>query len=151
MDFFRSYVSDDVALTKLCKKQGLMIAYVRDAMPRINSPDNFETFMEWANRQTALSVYSTKNVLRYGLAFYGASIVLFLSSVILSVLVYPAFLVFLAPTLINGARAVRRSGKLPVSSFLISILIPFIYFYNLAKASRMKSISWRGRDYSLEQ
>lgn len=151
MEFFRSYVSDDIALTKLCRKLNLKIAYVREAMPRINSPDDFETFMEWANRQTALSVYSTKNVLRYGLLFYGASILLFISSLILSALVYPAFLIFLIPTIINAARAVKRSGKLPVSSFLISILIPFIYFYNLSKAARMKSITWRGRDYSLEQ
>lgn len=151
MEFFRSYVSDDIALTKLCKKLNLKIAYVRDAMPRINSPDDFETFMEWANRQTALSVYSTRSVLRYGLAFYGASIFLFLCSLLLALFVYPAFLIFLVPTTINAGRAVKRSGKWPVSSFFISILIPFIYFYNLAKASRMRSITWRGRDYSLEE
>ena len=151
MDFFRNYVSDDIALTKLCKKMNLRIAYVKEAMPKVNSPDDFKTFMEWANRQTALSVYSTRNVLRYGLAFYGASILLFLSAIILSLFVYPAFLIFLLPAIINAARAVKRSGKWPVSSFLISLLIPFIYFYNLVKASAMKSIAWRGREYSLEQ
>ncbi len=151
MEFFRNYVSDDIALTKLCKKLNLRIAYVKEAMPKINSPDDFKTFMEWANRQTALSVYSTRNVLRYGLAFYGASILLFISSISLALFAYPAFLIFLAPAIINAARAVKRSGKWPVSSFLISFLVPFIYFYNLAKASSMKSITWRGRDYSLEQ
>ena len=151
MDFFRSFVSDDIALTKLCKKMGLKIAYVKEAMPTINSPDDFTTFMEWANRQTALSVYSTRSVLRFGLIFYGASILLFISSIVLSFLVFPLFALFLLPTFINAARAVKRSGKLPFYSFFISLLIPFIYIYNLAKAASMKSISWRGRDYSLEE
>ncbi len=150
LEFFRNFVSDDIALTKICKKLNLKIAFVKEAMPKVNSPDDFGTFIEWANRQTALSVYSTRNVLRYGLIFYGASILLFLSSIILSVLVSPVFLIYLIPTLINAGRAVKRSGKMPVSSFFISILIPFIYFYNLVKASGMKSITWRGRDYSLE-
>ena len=151
MEFFRNFVSDDIALTKLCKKMGLKIAYVKEAMPTINSPDDFATFMEWANRQTALSVYSTRSVLRLGLIFYGASILLFISSVILTFLVFPLFAFFLIPALINAARAVKRSGKLPVYSFFISLLIPFIYIYNLTKAAGMKSISWRGRDYSLEE
>lgn len=150
LEFFRNYISDDIALTKICKKMDLRIAYVKEAMPSVNSPDDFSTFIEWANRQTALSVYSTRNVLRYGLVFYGASIFLFLSSIILSISVSPVFLVYLIPTFINAARAVKRSGKMPLASFLISFLIPFIYFYNLLKASGMKSITWRGRDYSLE-
>lgn len=150
LDFFKSFVSDDIALTKLCKKSGKSIAYVREAMPIVNSPDDFRTFIEWANRQTALSVYSTKNVLTYGLLFYGAGVLLFVSSILLSTLYSPIFLIFLLPTFINSARAVKRAGKWPLWSFMISLLIPFLYFYNLVKAGRMKSITWRGREYSLD-
>lgn len=151
MDFFRSYVSDDVALTKLCKEEGMKISYVKEAMPLINSPDDFSTFMEWANRQTALSIYSTRNVLYYGLTFYGATILLFISAIFLTAFVDLFFAVFLIPAFINGARASARAGRMRVSAFLISLLVPFIYFYNLVKASRMETISWRGRDYSLNQ
>lgn len=150
-EFFRSFVSDDIALTKLCKKNGSSIAYVKEAMPVINSPDDFSTFIEWANRQTALSVYSTKNVLTYGLLFYGAAVLLFTSSVLLGILVSPLFFIFLLPTLINSTRAARRAGVFPVWSFAISLIIPFLYFYNLVKAGRMDSISWRGRNYSLKE
>ncbi len=151
MDFFRSYVSDDIALTKLCKKQGLNIAYVNEAMPRVNSPDDFRTFIEWANRQTALSVYSTKNVLTYGLLFYGAQNLLLISTILLGILTTPIFFIFLVPAFINSARAVKRAANWPLWSFAISFLIPFLYFYNLIKAGRMKKISWRGRNYTLKE
>ena len=149
MEFFRSYVSDDIAITKLCKEAKLGIAYVKEAMPMINSPDDFRTFMEWANRQTALSIYATRNVFHYGILFYGATILLFVSAVIFSIAISPFFLILFLPSAINGARASTRSGRWPLSSFLISLIIPFIYLYNLVRASRMKKITWRGRDYTL--
>ena len=89
-DFFLSYVSDDVALTKICKSMGLKIRYVPSAAPYINSPDDFKTFMEWANRQTALSIYSTPSVFRFGVIFYGSTVLIELTSIVLSVLVFPA-------------------------------------------------------------
>ncbi len=150
-EFFKSYVSDDIALTKTCKKLGYSLAYVREAMPVINSPDDFGTFMEWANRQTALSVYATKNILAYGLIFYGAQVLLFLSSIALGIFASPIFFIFLLPTLINSARAVSRAGRWPIWSFSISVIIPFLYFYNLLKAGRMENIEWRGREYSLKE
>lgn len=149
-DFFKSYVSDDIALTKLCKKEGFEIAYVKEAMPVVNSPDDFSTFMEWGNRQTALSVYSTRNVLTYGLIFYGATVLLFISAILLSILLSPVFITFLLPNLLNSFRAVKRAGDWPVWSFAISMIIPMLYFYNLVKAGRMKGITWRGRNYSLK-
>ncbi len=150
LEFFRTYVSDDIALTKICKNLGYSIAYVREAMPRVNSPDDFKTFIEWANRQTALSVYSTRNVLTYGLLFYGAQNLLFISTIILGILVAPIFFIFLAPMVINSSRSVKRAGNWPVWSFAIGFLIPFLYFYNLVKAARMEKISWRGREYPLK-
>ncbi|MCL4335874.1 MAG: glycosyltransferase family 2 protein [Candidatus Thermoplasmatota archaeon] len=149
-DFFKGYISDDIALTKLCQKEGKTIAYVKKAMPVVNSPDDFNTFMEWANRQTALTVYSTKKYLYYGILFYGSSIFLFSASLILCFSVTPLFLAYLLPSIINSSRAVKRSGRLPVTTFILNLIVPFLYFYNLVKASRMREISWRGRKYPLK-
>lgn len=150
LKFFKSYVSDDIALTKICKSSGMEMAYVRDAMPVINSPDSREVFVEWANRQTALSIYATRNVFYYGVLFYGASILLFISAVSLGIVANPLYFIFLIPTLANSVRSVQRAGKMGVFTFFLSMLIPFIYFYNLVKANSMKSITWRGRNYSLK-
>ena len=152
LEYFREYVSDDIAITKLCRKEGLRIAYVPEASPNIESPDRFHTFIEWANRQTALSIYATRKVLWYGLLFYGATIFQFTSAIILSAVFwpfYPVLLMFL-PSFINAARSSARSGDYWKSGFLIQFIIPFIYFYNLVVGGKMKHIVWRGRLYSLE-
>ncbi|MCW6168708.1 MAG: glycosyltransferase family 2 protein [Thermoplasmatales archaeon] len=147
--FFSEFVSDDIALTKLCKKEGKSIAYVAGSRPIINSPDNFRTFIEWSNRQTSLSVYATRNVLYYGILIYSATLAIFVLSILLSVLLNPIFLIFLIPTVINAAKAMKRSGRNYLITFLVSIFLPFLYMYNLLHALKAKSISWRGREYSL--
>ena len=153
LDFFRSYVSDDIAITKICHKYGMKIAYVPEAAPFVPSPDGFSTFMEWANRQTALSIYATRKVLSYGLLFYGATLFEFLSSVVLTVIYWPFYpvLILFLPSVINAARSSSRSGKYWKSGFLIQFMIPFVYFYNLIKGGRMRSIVWRGREYRLDR
>ncbi len=151
LNFFRSYVSDDVALTKLCKKAGMEIAYVPEASPVINSPDDFPTFIEWANRQTALSVYSTPSVFRYGIIFYSATILVFLSAIVLALSTTPIFALLLAPSVITSLRNAGRSRERKLHVFLLSFLIPFIYFYNLLKARETSTIQWRGRNYVLEE
>ena len=147
--FFSEFVSDDIALTKLCKKEGKGIAYVANSRPIINSPDDFRTFMEWSNRQTSLSVYATRNVLYYGILIYSATLAIFILSIVLSVLLNPVFLIFLIPTAINAVKAMKRAGRNYPTTFLVSILLPFLYMYNLLHALKSKSINWRGREYSL--
>ena len=151
LDFFRSYVSDDVALTKLCKKAALDIAYVPEAAPVINSPDDFSTFIEWANRQTALSVYSTPSVFRYGIVFYAATILVFISSIVLALSVSPFFALLLAPSVITSLKNAKRSRERKLQVFLLSFIVPFIYFYNLLKARSTDTIQWRGTNYHLEE
>lgn len=153
LDFFSSYVSDDIAITKICRKYGLKIAYVPEAAPLVKSPDDFNTFIEWANRQTALSIYATRKVLGYGVLFYGATIFEFLSAIILTVIFWPFYpvLILFLPAVINAIRSSKRSGKHWKSGFLLQFMIPFVYFYNLVKGGRMKSIVWRGREYPLDR
>lgn len=149
LEFFSSHVSDDIALTKICKKKGLSIAYVPEASPDIVSPDNFKVFWEWANRQTALSVSSSDKVLIYGLLFYGGTIFLFLTSFLWVFLISPLFTLLFLPSIINAGRSAKRSRNHKIAGFLLQFLIPFIYFLNLVKGGRMKEISWRGKSYRL--
>ncbi|QRF74927.1 N-glycosyltransferase [Thermoplasmatales archaeon] len=150
MRLFSSSVSDDIALTKLTKSEGKKIFYARSAQPVINSPDNFSTFIEWANRQTALSESSSPSVFRYGILFFGASDLLFVSAIVLSIFVSPVFLLFFIPSILTGLKNTARSREIKAFVFLLSFLIPFIYTYNLIAGRRMKKISWRGREYDLQ-
>ncbi len=150
-EFFCEFISDDIAITKICKKNKLDIAYVPDAQPLINSSDDMSTFMEWANRQTALSISSSDSVFTYGIIFYGLTIFLFLWAILASIFIWHLFLLLLIPTVTNGIKSARRTRKGKVSSTLISIFIPFLYFYNLIAAHHMKQITWRGRTYDLQK
>ncbi|MEM0158874.1 MAG: glycosyltransferase family 2 protein [Thermoplasmataceae archaeon] len=150
MHFFRNFVSDDIALTKICKARKLGIAYVKEASPVIRSPENFSQFIEWANRQTALSIYATRNVFRYGVIYYGGTVLLLISSIWLSVTLNTAFLILLLPIFINAARTFLRSRDRRVRAFFISLVISFIYLFNLARARTRKKIIWRGREYTLD-
>ncbi|MGC8609239.1 MAG: glycosyltransferase, partial [Thermoplasmata archaeon] len=148
MPFFSERISDDTALTKICKKKDLRIAYVREARPMVESPENFREFYEWANRQTALSIAASKNVFYYGIIFYSLYIFLFISAFVLS-FYDPVFVVLFAPTVIGIIKMYQRTVIKKPSFALIYIIMPFFYMANLLKARTMKSITWRGRNYCL--
>ena len=150
-EFFSEFVSDDIAITKICKKKGLDIAYVPEAQPIINSSDDMDTFMEWANRQTALSISSSNSVFIYGMIFYGLTILLFIWTVIASLFISHLFLLLFAPTVANAVKSAGRTRKGKVSSALVSIFVPWLYFSNLLMAHRMRRITWRGREYDLQK
>ncbi|MHB1708420.1 MAG: glycosyltransferase family 2 protein [Thermoplasmataceae archaeon] len=150
MSFFASSVSDDIALTKLSNAAGKRIFYSRTAQPVINSPDDFRTFNEWANRQTALSESSSPKVFRYGILFFGSTDLLLLSAILLSVFISPFFVLFLLPSVITAFKNSRRSRESRLFVFLLSFFIPFFYMYNLLAGRKMKTISWRGREYDLK-
>ena len=151
IEFFKKHVSDDVAIMRISKKLGLDIHYVMKAAPDIHSPDDFSTFREWSNRETALSISASRSILWYGLLFYGSQIVLLLGSISFAVLYSPLFIVLIIPYLLFAIRNVENYHQPSFSVFIIALIIPFISMYNLLKASRMKNISWRGKDYDLTQ
>lgn len=150
-EFFSEFVSDDIAITKICRKNSLDIAYVPEAQPVINSDDDMATFIEWANRQTALSISSSSSVFIYGMVFYGLTVLLFIWTVIASVFVSYFFLLLFVPTIANAVKSAGRTRKGKVTSALVSVFIPFLYFFNLLMAHHMKKISWRGREYNLQK
>ena len=142
-------VSDDIALTKAAKLAGLGITYVKGAQPIVNSDDSFFKFIEWSNRQTALSVLGYKRNLYYGIAFYSAEILLFVSGIVLSYLITPLFLILLAHFLKSELRtAARAKSSDPAIAFIV-IFMPIIYLANLLVASSTSHITWRGRRYAI--
>ncbi len=149
MSYFKSMISDDIAITRIAKAKGLGIGYCRKAGATVNCEESFASLWEWSNRQAALSIAGNRKVLHYGLTFYAANILLFLSGIALALLYTPFFLVLLAPYAIGLAKAYQRSRDASAGTLVAFTLSPFMYMANLIVASRMKSITWRGREYDI--
>ncbi len=149
MKYFSSRVSDDTALTKICKDSGYNIEYVAGAQPIINSPDDFKTFHEWSVRQTALSIASDSRILYLGIAVYLTQIWVFIMAFILIPFFSLYSLIFLIPTLLGEIRMNGRLKETDFSYYVIFLLLPFFYLYNLLVASFKDEISWRGNTYQL--
>ncbi len=149
-NFFSEHISDDTALTKICKNKNLNIAYVKSSMPVVNSPEKFSEFAEWANRQTALSISSSKKIFYYGMLFYMSYILLFFSAIFMGIFYSYLFFIFLIPSIIYIANILRRLDSIKFASVIGAIMLPFIYVVNLLIANHMKNIQWRGRTYSIE-
>jgi cellulose synthase/poly-beta-1,6-N-acetylglucosamine synthase-like glycosyltransferase len=142
-------ISDDVAIMRISKKKGLTIVYAPEAKPEIHSTDNFLQFMEWSNRQTALSVNSSINVFIFGMLYFTVGIYLILSSIVLLTIGHAIFTVFLIPFLYNSVNSWRRLQFRVYYFLLISFILPFVYLYNLMIGKSKKSINWRGNRYRL--
>ncbi|MHB8396330.1 MAG: glycosyltransferase family 2 protein [Thermoplasmataceae archaeon] len=143
-------VSDDIFLTKACKHAGLRLYYEPGARATVLSDDNFPVFFEWANRQTALSISTGRNILYTGIALSFNQSLLYSMGVVFTVLLSPYFAFLLVPFIINTVKAAVR---LPFKSAMLipgTFIMPFFYFLNLVIAGRMKSIKWRGSSYDLQ-
>ncbi|KJE49694.1 MULTISPECIES: glycosyltransferase family 2 protein [Acidiplasma] len=149
-DYFCSNISDDTALTKIAKDKNLDLYYVKRAMPVVNSPENFEQFFEWANRQTALSIAASKKIFYYGILFYFSYMFLFFSAIFAGIFYNKLFLLFLIPEILYILNMIRRLNKVSPENVIAAILMPFIYTVNLFMANRMKNITWRGRVYNIK-
>ena len=142
-------VSDDISLTKISGQKGLKISYVSSSRPVVKTDDNFSKFTEWANRQTALSIIGNRKNLYFGIAFYLSEAILLVSGISLSILVSPIFLLLLVHYARSFAVILKRSRQKGAYLIPISIMMPFLYLYNLLHARGMKSIEWRGSVYRL--
>ena len=149
MKYFSSRVSDDTALTKICKDAGYNIEYVPGAQPLINSPDDFKIFHEWSVRQTALSISSDSRILYLGIAVYFTQIWVFLMAFILIPFFGFYSLILLIPTLLGEIKMNGRLKETDYLYYLIYLILPFFYLYNLLAASFKDQISWRGNTYKL--
>jgi len=152
MDFFKNSqysVSDDICLTKIAKSKGLRIAYVPRPKPVVNCKESFGSLYEWANRQTALTLLGYRKNLYIGVVYYSMEVLVFVSGILLSIFISPLFLLFFLHYLRNVAIGFRRSGVGYLEIPIIVFILPFLYDINLLSAWRMKSIRWRGREYSV--
>jgi cellulose synthase/poly-beta-1,6-N-acetylglucosamine synthase-like glycosyltransferase len=148
---FSESLSDDIAILRINKKKGLAISYVPESRPQIHSTDNFRTFMEWSNRQTAFSIYSSRKVFAFGIAYYTVWIYILFSAIVLSVLESPIFLTLLLPFFYNSVNS-QRKVPVRVWYFLsLTFLLPFVYVWNLISGLTMKEVVWRGTVYSLSR
>jgi hypothetical protein len=146
---FREALSDDIALVKIAAQKELGIAYVPDAAPVVNSADDFKTFWEWSNRQTALFLLENRKLFGIGFVFYGLQLLLFISGIVLAATVSPLFLVMLLPTVLGIIQDLKRAGTVSPSLIVASIIMPFLYFTNILIGRSMKKILWRGTHYDL--
>lgn len=148
-EYFSESVSDDIALTKLCKKLGLKLAYAPEALPIVDCKESASSFLEWSNRQTAFSVLGDRKILYIGLVYYWACALLLVSALLLSIF-YSAWLALLAlPFLLYAARSYQRSDLAGIWTIPICLVLTFVYPYNITKSAFLRQIQWRGRSYQL--
>ncbi|MEM0086954.1 MAG: glycosyltransferase family 2 protein, partial [Candidatus Micrarchaeaceae archaeon] len=144
-------ISDDISITKRAKEKGLGIAYVKDAEVVVNVKENAASFTEWANRQAALTLLGYRKNLYIGTAYYSAELLLLASGIAMSIFVAPIFAILLLHLVISEYKSIARMPKRSLALLFIVLAMPAIYLYNLVKASRMESIEWRGRIYSISK
>lgn len=150
-DEFSSSISDDATLTKLCKEKSLKIAYAKQSTPVIYSKESRETFMEWSNRQIAITLSYSKSAFYAALIIYGLTIFYMGILIPLSLLVWNMFLLgyipFILLILLNMQREKNTSLKIAVATFTI----PFIFIVNIIHGRRNPEINWRGNTYHLDE
>ncbi len=149
MPDFDSDISDDMAITRICKEKGLEVAYVPEATPYIYSPDDWDTFKEWSIRQTSLLVSRNRSALKIGILMYGSVCLLIFGSIIFSLAFSYLFLIWLLPVVISEIKLRTRLRDRGITYYVAGFIIPFFYTWNLYKASRTREIFWRGNEYKL--
>lgn len=149
MENSRYSISDDICITRRAEQLGLGIAYVPGVQPEVASDESMGRFIEWANRQTALTILGYRMNLYYGLLFYSAEIMLFISGIALSIAVSPAFLILLLHLAKSEVKTYRRARSADPSIAVIVLFMPFLYLANLLAANGARYITWRGRRYAL--
>lgn len=145
----RYSVSDDITLNLIVKRKGLLVAYSRNHHPITYVRETRSTLFEWANRQTALSMFANRKIFYYGLCYYSAEILVFATAVAGTLLLSPLFLVLLLHAAGSFMKNVSRTGSASADLLVITLIMPFLYLANLLVANSMRSITWRGIRYSL--
>ena len=148
--YFKGAISDDTALTKIAKARRLKIAYVRSARPVIYTRERWSTFIEWADRQSALFSAGSSKAAYYGIAFYSLSLLLLVSAVVLSVTTSLLFLIFLIPFAAGIIKSYKRSATHYPDLPLVYLVVQVLYLVNLLRATQMETIAWRGRRYPVQ-
>ena len=145
----RYSLSDDICLNLIVGKKGLQVAYTSGQHPVTYIDDDIGSLSEWANRQAALSIFANRKILHYGVVYYSAEILVFVTGVFGAFFVSPYLILFLLHFAMSLAKNERWMKNYRIGTVLITAMMPFFYLSNLIIASRMRSIRWRGIDYRL--
>ena len=150
LNYFSTAVSDDAAITKICRDKKVGIAYSPAASPKIVVNDDKKTFLKWAERQMAVSIIFDKRALIGGIFIYVGIIFYLVLITAITIMVNPFFVIGYIPYILNlinsGVRDPRKSAWL----IPISLLLPFIYLYNIFKGAKSTHIDWRGTSYRIK-
>ncbi len=147
---FSQAVSDDATITSICKKKGLEIEYSKKATPKVLVKEDRKSFMEWSNRQMAISLSYAKSAFHLGILMYGLVIIYILSLIPLALFVWWAFILGYVPYLFSIVVNVNRDRGHIGKTLLITLIMPFIYIINMLKGNKMSHIEWRGQKYTLK-
>ncbi|MEM0149551.1 MAG: glycosyltransferase family 2 protein [Candidatus Micrarchaeaceae archaeon] len=148
--FFSKNISDDIAITKLVRARKQKVYYVSKRVVYVPSDDNFSKFMEWSNRQTALTLLGYKETFLYGMLSYVSNILLLITGIVLAIYYSPYMAILLLPFFLSLARTYARAEKRGLYIAAIFPLMNFIYIANLLAARRKEGITWRGSQYKLK-
>ena len=150
LEKFKGAIADDVALTKLAKSKELGLAYVSSAKPIMRATDNFPEFVEWSNRQTALSMMSNMEVFYIGFPYYLLNFLLFISAVLLTIFYSYIFILLFIPVILGLIKTGRRLQESYPDFVIISLIMPLVFMTNLLISYHITSIIWRGRRYKIK-
>jgi cellulose synthase/poly-beta-1,6-N-acetylglucosamine synthase-like glycosyltransferase len=148
---FANSISDDSTITSICKERNLKIAYAHNTRPVVYTREDRKTFMEWSNRQIAISISHSKNAFYAGIGIYGIVILYVIALIPLSIFVWNLFLLGYIPWGMAIAINVSREKQNIMMVTIASIVLPFIYFINMITGVRSTHIEWRGKKYELKK
>jgi cellulose synthase/poly-beta-1,6-N-acetylglucosamine synthase-like glycosyltransferase len=149
LEFFANAVSDDVAISTLVRSRGMKLAYVKRAQPTVLVRENFASFTEWSNRQTALAMHGNRMVFWVGLPYYALSTLLLFSAILLPVYYSVLGLLLFIPIILGILKNYGRARDAGPDFVFINLIMPMIFALNLIVARNTKAIRWRGRAYRL--
>ena len=170
LDFWKGAASDDYAMTRAIRNNGLRIIFVPECLVPSGCAFTAKSFLEFTNRQLVITRVYAPSVWLIALIshfFYCAAIVAGIGSWAVSEMTGLPSLQFLVllliPPLFAAIRGVLRLVAvlelLPELReqllsegwvwVLLAPLVPFVYVYNSVTAAFTRKITWRGIRYEL--
>ncbi len=149
LEYFASAVSDDAAITKICREKHAKIAYAPAASPRIKVSDDKRTFLAWAERQMAVSIVFDRNALFAAVGVYAGVIIYLAMITYLSLFYGYLYIIGLVPYVLNLINSAIRAPKNALWLIPMSLFLPFVYLYNVIAGARSHEIRWRGISYKI--
>ncbi|MGP6239129.1 glycosyltransferase [Cuniculiplasma sp. SKW4] len=146
---FSQAVSDDATITAICKRKNLAIEYSKKATPKVLVKEDKYSFMEWSNRQMAISLSYAKSAFHVGILMYGLVIMYIIALIPLTLFVWWGFILGYIPYLFSIGVNVNRDRKHIARTVIITIIMPFIFILNMINGNKMSHIEWRGEKYAL--